>query len=349
MKRILSFILIFCLLFLSSGCKEEVKTQADPLNIKNIVDMSKVRDLEEISSFNELNSDEELYYNYLFIESVKTLDIDTLSKMLINDPLSLEYLKVIKNDPERKSLWGKTIGQYIYLPQSRQLIYPSTMHIYCMWMDYAYSNTGFTANEITQYDYQEVINFYNNYYNRAFLISKHIDIKTIYSLNLFLYEELGIVDLNTAAYGALFQYIFPEIEYGFETQDYIREDGCFKDWAHFKDLNIDRMIPIIESTIEDESDFANEFNYYFKDEVNKKKIQKFLDEEGKVYRTAVNITYFIPASKETMNLSEAENEYIKDLKIYRFGSFVDFLSYEYMLSPIIKSVVENKIVTAYIQ
>lgn len=346
MKKILCLLLALCLIFLVCSCGKK-ESDTNPFDIEKIVDMNKVRKLENINSFNDLNDDEETYYTNLMVEAIKALDVDTLAKLFPYDTISINFLKTIKNNDEKTQLWDMTIGQYIYLPQSRQLVYRSPMHIYCMWMEMAYSNNGFVANEITRYNYARVIEVYNKYYNNAFYTSKKLSISEVNTIHALFYETLGIAGLDLLADGALFQFVLPEIENGFESQSNINNKEFFPDWQHFKDLKIDSMAPLVEETLDFYYEFKDEYNYYFKNQENKDKMQRFLDEKCKPYRTAINITYFVPVKKDSLMLTKTESDFIKDINLYEYGVFINGVSYQYMLKPMITSAVQHNIIPVF--
>lgn len=350
MKKILSLMLALAMVFGVTGCKEKKNTETDkasnPLSIENFVDMDKVRKIDELDSFNDLNEAEEIYYNYLFIESIKTLDTDTLSKLKI-DSEGIEKLKKVKENPERKHLWDITLGEYIYLPQSRQLVYPCPKHIYCMWMEYAYSNPEITPNEVCNYDFDSILELYDKYYDKAYYTAEYIDFKKIDNLAVFFYANLRAVDLYHAADGNMSEFIFPEEEYCFASEEYLLDETCFPDWPYFIDFKIDRMAPVIEKTLDYYYNYRDEFNYYFVNAENKQKLQEFIDTNCKMYKTPIYLTYFAPFSKDTLNLSEAEAEYIKDITIYEFGFFKNKYSYEYLLSVLLDSALSYKIIEPF--
>lgn len=346
MKKFFCCFLVFILLFSICGCN------AEKSEIEAIVNMENVRPIDKIYLLKDLNKDEEIYFNYIFITSIINLDIETL-KTISDDEMGISCLETIKNDAERKDLWDKTVGKAIYLPESRQLIYKDPLHFYCMYITDAYNTLGADPTEICRYTYDEVLDFYNKYYDKAFYTAKEIDISTIDTILSFLYEYLGLVEPITASKEGLFQLVCPEYEFCFSLPEFIEnETDGFPDWPSFKDLNLDSMIPVMESAFYGNDSIENplykeEFEYYFNNAQNKQKLQNFINENCIHYKTATNITYFVPLNKNDLNLSQSETEKVKDINLFVSGFFRNGYSYEYLLSALIDSAVSHGAVTAF--
>lgn len=345
MKKIFCCFLVFILLFSVCGCKTEKS------EIETLVNMENVRPIDKTYLLKNLNRDEEIYFNYLFMTSIINLDTETLKKLSL-DETGISCLETIKNDAQRKDLWEKTVGKVIYLPESRQLIYKDPLHIYCMYITDIHNTIGGDPTEMARYSYDEVLEFYNKYYEKAFYVAKEVDINEIDTILSFLYEYLGLVEPITASKEGLFQLVCPEYENYLSLPEYIDTEDGFPNWIAFKDLNLDSMLPVIEAGFYDNESLENplykdEFEFYFKNTQNKQNLQKFINENCIHYKTAVNITYYVPINKKDLNLSQSETEKIKDINLFVSGFFRNGYSYEHLLSTLINSAISHGAVAEF--
>ena len=104
------------------------------------------------------------------------------------------------------------------------------------------------------------------------------------------------------------------------------------------------MIPVIEQTLDFYHEFEDEFNHYFKNPKNKDAIQKYLNEKCFIFHNPTELSYFAPISKDSLNLTESEKNYITDIELYEYGFFKTALSYQYLTKPFINGAISCGVV-----
>lgn len=364
MKKTLSLLLIVTMLFGLCACGSVNNTDNTNNETANITDkndkdntLSNSEEITEIlypdtmrkngeypENIQELTDEEINFHNKLIFDAIQTLDISILERYTDEKSASaVEALKNIKNDATYKQLFEKSFSDFRYIPSINYMLAKSTTYTFGKWYEDCEKEGSCPVNSVQDLTNQQVDEIYEKYYKEApytaapfnshCVYSRIVDGKIIYDID-GMFAQFGYISLSylnpkgtefsTNAYPQLILYNYEMLD----LNEILKSGNCPR-YKEILSKDLDKMVEIANNVnIPDDVFYKKYYTNYFKDDLTRKDIQKWVNENVEFVRLPHLVSIFI---KPTMNksfpfynFSEREKEEIKDLNLAIYSHIGDF-------------------------
>lgn len=287
---------------------------------------------EDIDDFNPA---EIAYYGELFVNAIKTLDIDVLAEYLDSE-YDLEKLQSIKENQEEYDFWVKILGDMIYFAEDDIYLTKNIAYVFAAWYTDNLNKVEF-PDEVADISNEEAMTIYEQYYLDA-PYSGHSDFMDdcdayvedgylkfdLDDVADELFDGFNFSDVYNVGYGRPNGLRFAVMLMGDNTfydssLDSLKED--FPDYQLFMDKDWDAIVELPKGLDKSEKEgfYWEYYEKYYLDEANYAIIKAYLEENATVFMDNLGIMVFTPVSYEASYpvhyLSDKNKEKIKDLNV----------------------------------
>lgn len=121
----------------------------------------------------KLTSAEEKHYLGEVIQAIIDLDVETLEDLA--DSNSVNCIRYIRDNENYRKAWNKTVGQSIYLEDSKYIAHRDPQYIFANWITSVYNKNETLKGFIYNYSEEELLQILDTYGSNAPYVISEID------------------------------------------------------------------------------------------------------------------------------------------------------------------------------
>jgi len=306
------------------------------------VEIVGIRENGQLPENKEDLSDAEIsHYLNVVVNAAIDLDMETLKEYIDEDIYS--SFESIYNDEEYKAMWQKTIGNMIYLKDSRYLVGKNINHIVSMWYTDSWKKNIEMPEEAKYFTREQTKEMYETYYDKAFYIAKELG---DYNIELEegkirfeiddIFEDMGYGNIKYDLAPSSWTYEgsgenYAHLLVGEQAEnlnlgyDYIYNDGkSFGNLDIFLSESLEDDVDYFKTQTKydinsDSSIYVEWFNHYYLNSETRKIIQEWKNENVIILRDLSSVTAYIKSNVDETypyyTFTDEEKEFIRDFEL----------------------------------